>query len=610
MASLTDQFCPNVHDAPITAAVYDPWSGVLATADSSGVVAVQRQGESTPGQVFQPGVGVTGALALIRGGTLVAVGDDDGTIGVYQTSDGEPVFQEIREGARGRVRAMRGAAISPEGARVATIAVDGLLRIWDIEKGTREVAWQGFGGLSVEFDERGQRVLCLDDAGQPRLVDLLSHQGLPMDRLQMPAERAMFSLDGTLVVTVGQAGISLLRVVDGHMVHSFATRGGSGIMNVVQRPDGVQIGAVSSRSIHIFSMPDLQPVESQRHGAPDAQGAAWWGQQGIRVGGSDGLAHGSGTGSAGPVTVVGGFGEQRLAVHSDRVAVWSKNRRMREITASGPLKEVHVDRDGRYVLAVPERGALTVHDAKTGDRVLDGGPETIGATSAAIGGTVVVAQLAGGGVRWWDLARGKALELRWPEGMTLSHGGTWLGVITPRGAIKILDPANGREAVDDPIPTADVRARLLSFVNRRPDLLVVDAEHILAHYDLGASAREKRPAEGRDIIQLHAPPDRVWGITGGQFAALRVPEGDRCSLLFVDIQRQTVVSEVNGLNKDAQVDAENGFILEPARSGALLEREMNGTERRVLRALPDGQWICFSKRGILDNSDGMARSLQ
>ena len=30
MASLTDQFCPNVHDAPVTAAVYDPWSGVLA----------------------------------------------------------------------------------------------------------------------------------------------------------------------------------------------------------------------------------------------------------------------------------------------------------------------------------------------------------------------------------------------------------------------------------------------------------------------------------------------------------------------------------------------------------------------------------------------------
>ena len=86
------------------------------------------------------------------------------------TENADCYFQEAREGARGRVRAMRGVAISPEGARVATIAIDGLLRIWDITKGEREVAWQGFGGQTVEFDQTGTRVLCLDTNGQPRLV--------------------------------------------------------------------------------------------------------------------------------------------------------------------------------------------------------------------------------------------------------------------------------------------------------------------------------------------------------------------------------------------------------------------------------------------------------
>ena len=317
MASLVNQFCPNVHDAPITAAAYDPWSGVTATADASGLVAVTRAGEASPGLLFKPGVGVTGALGIIRGGTMIAVGDDDGTIGVYSTQNADCYFQEARDGARGRVRAMRGVAISPEGARVATIAIDGLLRIWDITKGEREIAWQGFGGVSVEFDQSGTRVLCLDANGQPRLVDLLSHQGLPMDKLQTPAERAVFSLDGTLVVTAGQSGIALLRVVDGVMVASFATRGGSGILNVVQRPDGEQIGAVSQRSVHIFSMPDLQPADSTKHGAPEPSGAAYWGPAGIRVGGSDGLMHGGGSGSAGPVTCVGGFGDHRIACHSD-----------------------------------------------------------------------------------------------------------------------------------------------------------------------------------------------------------------------------------------------------------------------------------------------------
>ena len=92
MHSLVDQFCPNVHDAPITAAVYDIASGTIATADSAGVVAVQRPGEAAPGLLFQPGGAVQGALALVRGGSMVAVGDDDGTDGQtdedYSACDG------------------------------------------------------------------------------------------------------------------------------------------------------------------------------------------------------------------------------------------------------------------------------------------------------------------------------------------------------------------------------------------------------------------------------------------------------------------------------------------------------------------------------------------
>ena len=63
MATLPDQFCPNVHDAPITAADYDPDSGTLVTADADGIVAVQRAGEATPQLLFQPGGPIQGAAA-------------------------------------------------------------------------------------------------------------------------------------------------------------------------------------------------------------------------------------------------------------------------------------------------------------------------------------------------------------------------------------------------------------------------------------------------------------------------------------------------------------------------------------------------------------------
>ncbi|MSQ02414.1 MAG: hypothetical protein EXR71_11075 [Myxococcales bacterium] len=609
MSSLADGFCPNVHDAPITAAAFDPWSGVLATADASGLIAVVRAGEAAPGLVFRPGVGITGALSVIRGGTLLAAGDDDGTIGVYQADSGAPVFQEVRDGARGRVRAMRGVALSPEGARVATIAVDGLLRIWDIANGKREVAWQGFGGLTVDFDGHGQRVLCLDAQGQPRLVDLISHQGLPMDRLQMPADRAAFSLDGTLVIAAGASGLSVLRVVDGRLVNSFAARGGSGMLGLVQRPDGVQIGAVSARSVHVFSMPDLQPVESVRHGAPETTGAAWWGQDGIRVGGNDGLAHGGGDAAAGPVTAVGGFGAVRLVAHGDRVQVWQGDRRGNAIDVGTPVAVVQAEREGRYVLVRPVTGSLRLYDLRTGRVVFDAGPETAGATDVAVGGSVMAAQLAHRGVRWWDLGNNRAWELQWPTAMALSHGGTWLGLVTPRGAIKIVEPGTGRDAVPDPRPAADVPIRLLTFVNRRPDLLVLDQDNILAHYDLSRSARDGTPAESRDVLQFGTAPDRIWGITGGQFAAVRIPDGQRATIMFVDIHKQVVVGELTGLHPAAEVDADQGLVIEPARSGALLEREMNGTERRVLRSLPGGQWVAFGSRGILDASEAAGGAL-
>ena len=66
---------------------------------------------------------------MCRGGQLIAVGDEDGTVGVYRTLDGDPIFQESREGERGRVRGMRGVALSPEGGSLASIAKDGLIRI-------------------------------------------------------------------------------------------------------------------------------------------------------------------------------------------------------------------------------------------------------------------------------------------------------------------------------------------------------------------------------------------------------------------------------------------------------------------------------------------------
>lgn len=608
MPSLADQFCPNVHDAPITAATYDPDSGALATADASGLVAVQRPGEATPQLQFQPGVGVQGALALIRGGSYLAVGDDDGRVGVYRTDTGEAVFLEEREGARGRVRAFRGVALSPEGSQLAAISIDGILRWWDLVRGERN-SWSGFSGSSVEFDPRGERVLSMDSDGQIRLMDLRNLQALYMDRLQTPAAFARFTRDGTGVVAAGQAGIAVLRVADGALVSSFATRGGSGIMNLALSPDGTMAAAITQRSAHLFALPGLEPIESRHHGAPGPTGAAIWTPAGLRVAGNDGLMHSGGGGSAGPVTAVAAFGEHRAAAHGPTLALWRGNRQSGTFALSAAPRVLEINRDGSLVLCAPERGPVEVWRTADGKRVWEGGPETSGAPEVLLGGSVVAVRLRSGGLRWWDLSTNAGYELKWPTGAALSHGGTWLGVLTPKGAIRIIDPATGRDALPAPVPAADAPVRTLAFVNRRPDLLVLDAEGVLCHYDLSESARGGPPARARDVLTINCAVDRLWGLTGGQHAALRLPEDDRCSIVVVDIQHNEVVHEVANLPRHATLDAESGVILEPARSAAILERELDGRERRVLRALPDGEWISFGRRGILDASAGAGGSI-
>ncbi len=603
MPSLADQFCSNVHDAAITAAAFDPASGTIATADASGVVAVQRRGESSPGLVFQPGGPVDGALALVQGGSYVGVGDSEGTVGVYRTDDGSPVFQEVRSGERGRVRAMKGLAISPEGTRCASIAVDGLVRMWDLVRGQREVSWSGFGGSTVEFDSRGERLLCLDDQGQIRLVDLMSRQGLHVDRLQTPADRACFTQDGTHVLAVGRAGIGLIRVVDGRMVASFATRGGSGLLNLLSSPDGQQAAVVTHRSTHVFGLPELQPVASSHHGAPDTSGAALWTSAGIRVGGVDGLFHRGGKGSPGAVTALTGYGDHRVVAHGRHVAFWSRGRRLWELDVGATVRDLSVDRDGRLVALLLQDGPVRIIDTAKATVVFDGGPETHGALQVDVGGPVVVVRLRSGGIRWWHLARNQAFDLAWPTAMTLSGSGMWLGVVTPRGAVRILDPASGKDAVLPPTPLADVPVKHVAFVNRRADMLVLDEDGVLGHYDLAASIRDNTPAAGRDIIELDLPVEAVWGITGGATCALRLREGDTCSIAMVSIATGEVTTYIEGVPSNTWVCEETGAILTPARASALLERSPTGREQRVLRALIEDQWISFGPTGIVEASD-------
>lgn len=265
-----------------------------------------------------------------------------------------------------------------------------------------------------------------------------------------------------------------------------------------------------------------------------------------------------------------------------------------------------IDRDGRIFCGLLADGnGVQVFDCRGGRFLFDAGADTADTVKMEVGGPIVAAMISSGGMRWWDLKNNSVFELDWVQHFALSGGGTWLGVTTPKGHVKILDPATGKDAIPAPEPMSDVPIKLLSFVNRRPDMLVLDEEGVLSLYDLTVSVSEKKAAAGQDILDLNVDVDRLWGITGGEFAAVRFQEHatGTATVIFVDLRKGEVVSEIPNLLPYVWVDPENGCLLQPARGGAILELDMYGQETRVFRALPEGEWVCFSADGILDKSE-------
>ena len=609
--SLVDRYCASAHAAPVSAAAYDPQSGATVTADSWGTVAIVKPGDQYPGIIFDMGSPVTGAVAVSPGGALVAVGDDTGTLAVYKTWDGSCVFEDTKEGPGGGARAMRALAFNPQGTIVASLSIDGIVRIFDIQRWERIANYQGFSGESIAFNRRGDRLLVIDNLGQPKLLDLMSQEQLDLEMVPGGVRVARFTPDDRHVVTIGQGGITLIGLPQGRILNSFSARGSSGMLTIVISPQGDALGAITGRSVHTFSLPELQPMGSEKHGAAEPTSAAMWDARGVAVGAADGILHRPGAKpSLEAVLCCSGFGDHRVAVHGERIAVWSKGRQKRPFNARKRFVEVKVDRDGRLLIALPDDGdGVQVFEARTGRHLFDAGPDTADTPKMEVGGSIVACALTRGGLRWYDLRQNNVFELPWVRTFALSGSGTWLAVVTPKGQVRVLDPTTGKDAIPRPEPLADVPVALVSFVNRRPDMLVLDAEGVLGTYDLTDSVKEERPAQGRDILDLNVAVDRLWGITGGKHAAVRFQEAETetASVIYVDVSTGEVVSEVSNLLPYAWVDPETGNILQPARGAALLELDMYGTEQRVLRALPEGEWVSFAPTGILDASDGVDR---
>ena len=601
MSSLSDKFRPQTHDAPITAADYDAASQTVVTADADGNVTIRHKTGAIHSLKMNAAVR---AINLSRGGERVAVGDDNGNIGVYDTRTSRNLFVEERFGPAGRSRAFQGVALNPQGSRLASISKDQILRVWDLQKKERLFQWKDFSGSSIYFDARGERILAITTHGQPNLIDLWRNQNLYLEHLKTPCQHAMFTTDGTGVIAAGHGGFYLIEIASGRLVAGFATKGGQ-IIDIAVRPDGRALATVTTRSIHSFSLPQLQPIESFRHNAPNPSNSAYWDTNGVWIGGTDGLMHSKNNFVGTPPTsFVRVFGERKVAIHGTGVAVWHKSKRVNYFDLGFQIEDAQLNRDGSLLAIKAEDGPIMLYQLPSGTKHMQAPAQSTLASSFAVGGTTLGISLEDGGCFWWQLTKGKAFQLKWPQGMTISNGGELIAFITPKGQVRIHSSVDGRQALPPPVPVSNSPVTSISFVNKSPTLLIFDSEGVLSYYNLKDSVQSEQPAHGKDVIQINVVIDQMWGLSHNDtlYAVLRIPQEGTCTILFIPLDGKQPPFDVQGLHTQAWVDPNSGSIFEPSISSAFTEKDFTGTEIAVYRSLPNQEWIAFDQMTILESS--------
>lgn len=601
MSSISEKFRPQTHDAPITAADFDSASQTVVTADAAGNVTIRHKTGAI--HTLKMGAAVR-AVNLSRGGERVAIGDDNGNIGVYDTRTSRNLFLEERFGAGGRSRAFRGVALNPQGSRLASISADQILRVWDLQKKERLFQWKDFSGTSIYFDARGERILAITIHGQPNLIDLWRNQNLYLEHLKTPCQHAVFTIDGTGIIAAGHGGFYLIEISSGRVVAGFATKGGQ-IIDIAVRPDGQALATVTTRSIHSFSLPHLQPLESFRHNAPNPSNSAYWDHNGIWVGGSDGLMHSKNNfvGTP-PVSLVRVFANIKVAIHGSAVAVWNNNRRVGYFDLGFTIEDAAINREGNLIAVKAEDGPVALHQLSNGAKHMQAPAQSALANYFTIAGTTLGVSLQDGGCFWWQLSKGTAFQLKWPQALTVSNGGELIAFITPKGQVRIYSSADGKQALPDPVPVSSSPVTALSFVNKSPTLITFDAEGILSYYNLKESVRTEQPAQGKDVLQINVGIDALWGINidGALYAVLRIPQEDTCTILYIPLSGEQPPFDISDLHPKACIDPNSGHIFEPSTSSAFVERDMSGKEFAAYRSLPNQQWIAFDHMTIRESS--------
>jgi WD40 repeat protein/DNA-binding SARP family transcriptional activator len=326
-------------------------------------------------------------------------------------------------------RGAPGVAFSPDGARLASIGVDGTAKVWDTASGqqVRELAGPpGDVGFSVAFSPDGKflatswtsQVIVWDAATGEKLFSLAGKViGMAVDRVQ-------FSLDGTRLAVANMNGLP--KVWDlATRTELFALTGHTQICDgIAFSPDGKRLATGDLDGIvKIWDAATGQELATLEHG---------------------GMVH--------SVTFSPDGGRVASASDNGRLMVWetATGRPVLSLPARSGLYDVTYMPDGERLVSVHQDGTTTVWNAVSGQPLLTlaGHLSTVIAVAASPDNVQIATSGYDGTVKLWDTTPGRELlTMAAHDGpvyaIAYSPDGSRLATASLDGTGKLWDPSSG-----------------------------------------------------------------------------------------------------------------------------------------------------------------------
>jgi WD40 repeat protein len=201
------------HPATPSRACFLP-GGLVMSADFGGNFRVWNPKTGEVKQNFATAAHVYDFAVSPDGTRVLVAGDRPGPecLGVYDTRDGKKLHALVGHQPVGSERLLvrvRGVAFSPNGDRVASSGLDGVVRVWDVGTGKNVATLRGHQGAvyRVRFSTDGARVL---SAGTDAVLKVWSlDAAAPLLELRpdpQPLVGLHVAADGSAVFTAGLSG--------------------------------------------------------------------------------------------------------------------------------------------------------------------------------------------------------------------------------------------------------------------------------------------------------------------------------------------------------------------------------------------------------------------